>query len=310
MRPCCVSAGTAARLPQPERADVELGEALTIVTGPNGAGKTNLLEALYFGCTARSCRTANEREVVRFGREGRARRGRGRGRGRPSTASRSASRRASRSASGWTARRSSGSPASPARPLVSVFMPDRLELVKGAPALPPRPPRPARRGALAGPRRRRARRTTRRSRSATRWSPASAAGRGGPQLLDTWDAELARHGIELMAGRAARPRAAGARLHRRAAPTSACPSQCELRYRPRSTAADAAGAARRARRAPRERPRARLHGARPAPRRPGAPPRRPLAARVRLAGPAASRRCSRSCSPSATCCSTSAAARR
>ncbi|MCQ7029888.1 AAA family ATPase, partial [Escherichia coli] len=35
--------------------------------GPNGAGKTNLLEAIYFACTGRSCRTANEREVVRFG---------------------------------------------------------------------------------------------------------------------------------------------------------------------------------------------------------------------------------------------------
>ena len=47
-------------------ADVALGERLTVVHGPNGAGKTNLLEALYFGCTGRSCRTANEREVVRF----------------------------------------------------------------------------------------------------------------------------------------------------------------------------------------------------------------------------------------------------
>ena len=50
-----------------ETAQVALGEGLTVVSGPNGAGKTNLLEALYFGCTGRSCRTANEREVVRFG---------------------------------------------------------------------------------------------------------------------------------------------------------------------------------------------------------------------------------------------------
>src|ERR1700745_1817931 len=50
-----------------EHAEVALGEGLTVVSGPNGAGKTNLLEALYFGCTGRSCRTANEREVVRFG---------------------------------------------------------------------------------------------------------------------------------------------------------------------------------------------------------------------------------------------------
>src|SRR3982074_891103 len=47
-------------------AQVSLGAGLTVVWGPNGAGKTNLLEALYFGCTGRSCRTANEREVIRF----------------------------------------------------------------------------------------------------------------------------------------------------------------------------------------------------------------------------------------------------
>src|SRR5919112_104690 len=50
-----------------ERAEVELGPGLTVVAGPNGAGKTNLLEAVYFGCTARSPRTANERELVRRG---------------------------------------------------------------------------------------------------------------------------------------------------------------------------------------------------------------------------------------------------
>ena len=49
------------------RAELELGEGLTVVHGPNGAGKTNLLEALYFGLTGRSCRTSNEREVVRLG---------------------------------------------------------------------------------------------------------------------------------------------------------------------------------------------------------------------------------------------------
>src|SRR2546430_6631771 len=50
-------------------ADVVLGERLTVVDGPNGAGKTNLLEALYFGCTGRSCRTRDERQVLRFGQE-------------------------------------------------------------------------------------------------------------------------------------------------------------------------------------------------------------------------------------------------
>ena len=46
---------------------VTLAPGLTVIHGANGAGKTNLLEALYFGATARSCRTNNEREVVRFG---------------------------------------------------------------------------------------------------------------------------------------------------------------------------------------------------------------------------------------------------
>ncbi len=50
-----------------ERAELRVGPVLTVVAGHNGAGKTNLLEALYFACTGRSCRTANEREVVRFG---------------------------------------------------------------------------------------------------------------------------------------------------------------------------------------------------------------------------------------------------
>ena len=50
-----------------ENARAAFGDGLTVITGPNGAGKTNLLEALYFGCTGRSCRTNNEREVVRFG---------------------------------------------------------------------------------------------------------------------------------------------------------------------------------------------------------------------------------------------------
>ena len=48
------------------QAEVRLGDTLTVVHGPNGAGKTNLLEALYFGCTGRSCRTSDERQVVRF----------------------------------------------------------------------------------------------------------------------------------------------------------------------------------------------------------------------------------------------------
>ena len=62
---CCVTQPS--RLPLLRDGEVALGDGLTVVSGPNGAGKTNLLEALYFGCTGRSCRTTNEREVVRFG---------------------------------------------------------------------------------------------------------------------------------------------------------------------------------------------------------------------------------------------------
>src|SRR5881398_1430513 len=49
------------------RAELALGPGLNVVSGPNGAGKTNLLEALYFGLTGRSCRTSNERELLRIG---------------------------------------------------------------------------------------------------------------------------------------------------------------------------------------------------------------------------------------------------
>ena len=52
-----------------ENATSQFGSGLTVVCGPNGAGKTNLLEALYFGCTGYSCRTSNERELVRFGHD-------------------------------------------------------------------------------------------------------------------------------------------------------------------------------------------------------------------------------------------------
>src|SRR5215475_12868763 len=49
------------------RAEARLGDGLTVVHGANGAGKSNLLEAIYYGCTGRSPRTRNERELIRFG---------------------------------------------------------------------------------------------------------------------------------------------------------------------------------------------------------------------------------------------------
>src|SRR5437588_6663507 len=111
-----------------------LGDGTTVVVGPNGAGKTNLLEALYFGCTGRSCRTNNEREVVRFGAAAtRVVVSAGDEAGEHELAVGFAPGEAKRM-------QVDGAPVermldAPQRPLLSVFMPDRLELIKGPPAL-------------------------------------------------------------------------------------------------------------------------------------------------------------------------------
>jgi len=89
-----------------------------------------------------------------------------------------------------------------ARPLVSVFLPDRVELITGAPAL--------RRAhldqviAALWP----ARVGTRRGYTAALGQrnallSAIRAGRAGRSSLPAWDLELARHGVALAADRAA-----------------------------------------------------------------------------------------------------------
>src|SRR5215210_182530 len=124
-----------------EAEEVRLGPGLTVITGANGAGKTNLLEGLYFACTGRSCRTANEREVVRFGA----------GVARLELDAEAAGEEHSITvgfAPGEAKRMHVDGAAvdrltdSTARPLVSVFLPDRLELVLGAPAAPAAAPCP------------------------------------------------------------------------------------------------------------------------------------------------------------------------
>ena len=216
-------------------AEVELGESVTIVTGPNGAGKTNFLEGLYFGCTARSCRTTNEREVVRQGEkvarvvletegeDGLHRIEVGFSPGEPKRIR----------VDDAAAERLTGSEA---RPLVSVFMPDRLELVKGAPAL--RRAHldrllealwPARGEARSGYSRALAQRNALLGRI--------RAGLGGAHLLDPWDAEVARHGIELMRGRAAALELLAPAFSARCEELG-LPEPAELRYRPRSSADD------------------------------------------------------------------------
>jgi DNA replication and repair protein RecF len=218
-------------------AEVELGARLTVVHGRNGAGKTNLLEGLYFGLTARSCRTTNEREVIRFGGdstrveveveapEGSHALAVGFRPGEPKRLS----------ADGATVERMVDVPV---RPLVSVFLPDRLELVKGAPAL--RRAHVDQLVAAAWP-----------ARAATRRGYAQAlaqrnaligrvrSGRAARDSLPAWDAELARHGVVLRDDRAAaldlvRERFAGI------ATELGLPGEPELRYRPRTKAATAA----------------------------------------------------------------------
>ena len=112
---------------------------LSVVHGPNGAGKSNLLEAIYYGCTGRSPRTRNERELVRFGAEaarvtvqlldGDEPHELAVGFGAAPGAAQPAKRMSA-----------DGAPVERVldvgfRPLVSVFLPDRLELIKGPPAL-------------------------------------------------------------------------------------------------------------------------------------------------------------------------------
>jgi DNA replication and repair protein RecF len=219
-----------------EAADVQFGPGLTVVTGRNGAGKTNLLEAVYFACTGRSCRTGNERECVRFGAE---------------------LTRLELECDDGTRRHALSvgfKPGEPkrlrvdgasverltdvaTRPLVSVFLPDRLELVTGAPAL-----RRAHLDQVVA--------ALRPTRAATRRAYTAAlgqrnalvaairAGRAGRGSLTAWDAELARHGVALMADRAQmvddlRPRFAA---HADGLGLSA---DAEVVYRPRSKATTA-----------------------------------------------------------------------
>jgi DNA replication and repair protein RecF len=218
-------------------ADVVFGERLTVVHGRNGAGKTNLLEALYLGCTGRSCRTANERELVRFGA--------------PATRvvvdledGRTGPHELTVAIAPGESKRLLADGAAvqrlvdvPTRPLVSVFLPDRLELVKGAPAL-----RRAHVDALIA--------ALWPTRASTRRDYAHAlaqrnalllrvrAGHAGHASLRVWDLELARHGVALRDDRA---EAVALLVESFSAHADALglAGASELRYRPRSAAATA-----------------------------------------------------------------------
>lgn len=221
-------------------AEVALGAGLTVVTGPNGAGKTNLLDAVYFGCTGRSARTTNERELVRFGErvtrvevttedeDGRHELSVGFEPGQPKRLT----------ADGVRVQRLLDVPG---RPLVSVFLPDRLELIKGTPAL--RRAHVDQVVAALWP-----------ARAATRRAYAQAlaqrnalvarirAGDASAASLAAWDRELARNGIALMADRAAAVEAVAARFGALAAELG-LDGEPAIAYRPRSRATDVDGLA-------------------------------------------------------------------
>jgi DNA replication and repair protein RecF len=217
------------------RAEAHLGPGLTIVHGPNGVGKSNLLEALYFGCTGRSPRTRNERELVRFGAQ--------------------AARVAVRLADGEREHglsvgfepgqdkhmSSDGAHVERLldvahRPLLSVFEPDRMELLKGPPSL--------RRGhvdqvvAAIWPLRADDRREYSRvlaQRNAL--LGGIRAGRASRASLSTWDRALARHALALRSHRAAAVGLLAEPFAARACELGLA-GAATLDYRPRSRARD------------------------------------------------------------------------
>jgi DNA replication and repair protein RecF len=222
------------------RADACLADGLTVVHGPNGAGKSNLLEALYFGCTGRSPRTRNERELVRFGA----------GATRVVVALSDGAHRHELSVGFQTAgeggravKRMSadGAPVErlldlEQRPLVSVFEPDRLELVKGPPA--------ARRAHLdqlvaalwplrAAERRAYGRVLQQRNALLAR----IRAGRASSGTLPAWDRELAVHALSVRGHRASAIELLAEPFADQAAELG-CAGTVSLTYRPGADAVD------------------------------------------------------------------------
>jgi DNA replication and repair protein RecF len=210
--------------------DAELGPEVTVVHGSNGVGKTNLLEALYLGLVGRSCRTRRDREVIEFGAnlarvevELLDRGGNG------------AMSRCSITRDGERRHKVEGEPGSgrrSGRPPVCVFLPDRLAIVKGAPAV--------RRGHLDGlvaalwPARAEARAGYGRSlaqRNALLGRVRS--GMAPEQGIDAWDRELASRGAELTAARAEAVERLAPHFAQRGGELG-LPGAAELRYAPRA----------------------------------------------------------------------------
>src|SRR5437763_10811543 len=220
-----------------EYTELALGAGLTVVAGPNAAGKTNLLEAIYFGCTSQSPRTANERELVRMGAKVTRVALRGcsdEGEHRLEVGLEPGQAKVQR----VDGRAVESITNAPERPLVSFFLPERLELVKGAPSS-----RRAHLDQLV--------RALWPSRHGTRLAYHRAlshrnallgrirAGATSSSALDAWDAELAAEGVRLMADRAEAAEALAPLFSTHARQLGLAGEAC-LRYKPRSSARDAA----------------------------------------------------------------------
>ncbi len=223
------------------RAEARLGPGLTVVHGPNGAGKSNLLEALYFGCTGRSPRTRSDRELVRFGTRA----------ARVSVKVEQDDREHDLSV-GYSSP-APGEPAVkrmscdgavverlldvPVRPLISVFMPERLDLLKGAPAL--------RRAhldqlvaALWPARAERRREYSRVLAQRNALLARIRAGRASDAALGTWDRELAAAAVALRADRDEATALLATPFSERGEELG-CNGSLTLEYRPRSRVLEA-----------------------------------------------------------------------
>ena len=218
-------------------AELEVPDGVTLLVGANGAGKTNLLESLYFGLTGASWRTRAERELIAFGAD----------HARVEVELRSGSHRrelvtVAERGRGKTRRVDGNAVAAgpaelDARPAVGVFSPDRLELVKGPPAV-----RRSHLDALvaalwpgrAESRRRYGRALAQRNALLGRIR-AGAASAGS---LDAWDIELAGAGATVIGARADAVERLATRFAELATGLG-LEGEPELRYAPRSDAVDA-----------------------------------------------------------------------
>jgi DNA replication and repair protein RecF len=217
------------------RAEARLGAGLTVLHGPNGAGKSNLLEALYFGCTGRSQRTRSERELVRFGAQATRVAVRLSDEGRPHelTVALQPGVAKRMTADGAPVERLTDVEL---RPLVSVFSPDRLDLLKGGPA--PRRAHLDQVVAALWPARAENRRAYGRALAQRNALIAGIrASRASRASLPSWDAELARHALALREDRAEAIALLAGPFADRAAQLG-LGGEPALRYKPRSRAQD------------------------------------------------------------------------